>query len=611
MAKKERDEKQVLMADLLAIESEIDKKKKVGHPSTYGMSDLLFPQGFEAGNGVPEDYDSSNLAADEELQDGWVRKRMAANESDDAYRLRQNQALHSFVVKEIYVVKDTKKVKVFLIPKMVEFMGDVFYTRVEKVILWKPRGGGGSLSAAILIFLLMVYKKLSVLDIAGSKEQSKVVYNYVKQFWNCFPLLKQNLLSVDPLISETRLVTGVTLQCAPATDKQVRGKHVSVLFIDEACQEGSQSNDALRAGLQGVLSETEPIIVMLSTFHLPSGLFQEHWDQAEEKGFVRYKWSCFDTMKVCERGLEDAPADDPTGLKYCEKCFLTYPKEVLDEKGNMVTSVLTGCNGKARNSSGWAPFGSIVEARKLNIGSNVFEIEFACERPNYQSSIYDQELIDLSCVAPQFVPQGSPCAVGIDWGLEGEHSLCMTLGFRFVDHNYLHEAFFMDHKLVSDAAEILFEWRRLYGDFPVLCDSSHPFNNLELSNLGYDVRAVNFGTWKKHGISNLSKFFVFRRLKLNRTLTMMVKSLKMFRRSEKTGRAVKHNDHGPDSLMCMMLNWRFEDEFGPDIDKMSILPKPDTTTVKPYTFNDAGISPVVAPNMAPQRQRKSSNVMVF
>mgnify|MGYP000149166121 CR=1 FL=1 len=49
-------------------------------------------------------------------------------------------------------------------PALLEFLGYMFFQRVQQAILWKPRGGGGSLAAAILIWLMMVYRQKSFID---------------------------------------------------------------------------------------------------------------------------------------------------------------------------------------------------------------------------------------------------------------------------------------------------------------------------------------------------------------------------------------------------------------------------------------------------------------
>jgi len=812
----------------------------------------------------------------------------------------------------------------------------------------------------VLIFLLMIYRKISIMDVGGSAEQSKVIYTYVKQLWGCIPLMRGRLLDGDPLTSETRLTTGVVLKCIPATEKQSRGKHIPCVVIDEACQSNGCSERALRACIQGVASEKNPMIILLSTFHLPTGLFQEYWDQADEKGFKRYRWdcvlpgtpiitgrgllpveqvragdkvlteagrfrqvtqawskqseervvtlsmlghhqgirvtaghrvltyiagkpcwkeagkllvgdvlwvpdiqtegkstkspdwyrflgywlgdgcvvrredprvyftfgdanawfvpdltdlvkrlfgrkvsigsrpgvimcrfshpvretlrayygpngdkffpademaslskvqaealltgilrtdgcssgkvisfgsvspslaqtvllllrklgavasvshrkqttleiegrqvntrswwhimvggasarmldrlafhgnmiipkrtwtrskkvgggfllpvtqvkiggraglvydmsvegehsfstpwavlhNCFDTMEKCARGLETATPEDPYAKKFCLGCFLTYPHKVINETGASVAQKMAGCQGKARLSSGWASFDSIVESRKNNLGTNIFEVEFANERPNYAGSIYDSELVDAARVPAEVLSGFTAAAVGIDWGIETENSLCVTLGLRKLEYVYLAEAVYWDHKLVTDVAVLLNTWRNaLKINFPVLADSSHPFNNTELSQAGFDVRPVIFGTWKKVGIQNVSKYLVFRRIKINVALTRMIGQMKEYRKNETSGAIVKKNDHGPDSLMSLLLNFRFEDEFGPDIEQAAVLEEQtrkmaaDQFVKPPYSFAADGLkAPTVMKPVAVPEDRGRGNVLVF
>jgi hypothetical protein len=149
----------------------------------------------------------------------------------------QNAALKQMVESHLFVQKDGRRLPIVMIEPMVRFVSDLFYQRTQQAILWKPRGGGGSLAAAILIWLFMVYRQKSFLDMAGSGEQAKRVYEYVSQFWYCVPGLAEALLDGDPLQSETRLKNGVTLSCVPASEKAARGKHVAGFVADESCQE--------------------------------------------------------------------------------------------------------------------------------------------------------------------------------------------------------------------------------------------------------------------------------------------------------------------------------------------------------------------------------------
>lgn len=139
---------------------------------------------------------------------------------------------------------------------------------------------------------------------AGSGEQAKRVYEYVTGFWWCVPRLAEALLDGDPLQSETRLKNGVTLSCVPASEKAARGKHVAGFVADESCQEDPRVGKVLTAAIQGALSEPNYTIVLLSTFHVPFGFFQDSWDQGEERGYTKYWWNIFDTMQQCTPTLQ-------------------------------------------------------------------------------------------------------------------------------------------------------------------------------------------------------------------------------------------------------------------------------------------------------------------
>ena len=47
--------------------------------------------------------------------------------------------------------------------------------------------------------------------------------------------------------------------------------------------------------------------------------------------------------------------------------------------------------------------------------------------------------------------------------------------------------------------------------------------------------------------------------------------MKKYRRKRNSQATVKKDDHGPDALMVALLNFRFENEFGPDIERAAAL----------------------------------------
>jgi hypothetical protein len=101
---------------------------------------------------------------------------------DGLNEAEQNSFLKDTIQKHLFIYKDGRKLPIVVIRPMLEFLSDLFFERTQQAILWKPRGGGGSLAAAILIWLMMVYRHKSFIDMAGSGEQAKRVYEYTTQF---------------------------------------------------------------------------------------------------------------------------------------------------------------------------------------------------------------------------------------------------------------------------------------------------------------------------------------------------------------------------------------------------------------------------------------------
>lgn len=338
------------LAELEAIDAELSKRMSVEDPRTYGLPDLL--------------------------------RAREPHETREQFAARQDRELRDFIQGNLTVLKDGERRPILITPKMLEFLAGMFYRRTPLGIVWKGRGAGGSFCTAILMFLCLVYHRMSFTNMAGAQEQAKIIYRYTKDFWDCFPDLKNGILDGEPLQTETRLKTGAMIKTITASEKQTRGKHNPGLIIDESCQEAENVDRLIMAAMQNAMSEPNHMVVMVSTFHHPVGLFQEVWDYAEEKGFTRYQWSVFDSMTKCEAGLDTATRDDPRALEFCKaECPLTWQKTVVDDFGNMIGEVEKGCAGVAREGEGFLPRKTVMAAQQMNRGTNVFEIEYACFAP--------------------------------------------------------------------------------------------------------------------------------------------------------------------------------------------------------------------------------------
>ena len=95
-------------------------------------------------------------------------------ESPEELRKKQEEAIKDCAENYVILEKDGKIIKPVMIPEMVEMMTDLFFVYEDQGILWKPRGGGGSLCAAILIIMCMLYKRMSFIDLAGSSDDTLV-----------------------------------------------------------------------------------------------------------------------------------------------------------------------------------------------------------------------------------------------------------------------------------------------------------------------------------------------------------------------------------------------------------------------------------------------------
>jgi hypothetical protein len=412
----------------------------------------------------------------------------------------------------------------------------------------------------------------------NSQEQAKQVYLYTTQFWDCFPLMKKHLLPKDTQVSMTKLATGVTLSCVTSTEKAVRSKHPPGLCMDEVCQDKEGIDTVFRSAMGASLTEPNSTIIALSTFHIPIGLFQDLWDNASTYGFRRYTWSTWDIMERCSEGLEYATNKDPNAYKFCLKqCPLSEQiHEMVHAPGGMVSrKKYIGCCGKARHTSGFRKRHVVISAKAAS-GKN-FLVEWENERPVVPGSVYDINDIIYAEKDDFELPENeSPIFVhiGIDWGFnEG----CMCVVLLYEKGVYIPEAEFMNFKTVTECIEQLIAWRDFYANydeekdaypnFCVYADSSHPFNNDELIQNGFETIPVEFGSVKQYGISNISKFLENGRVYINADGNNMYKFLrqvKEYRNNKKTGKPIKKNDHAPDSFLAAMIELDYDELFGPD-----------------------------------------------
>jgi len=341
-------------------------------------------------------------------------------------------------------------------------------------------------------------------------------------------------------------------------------------------------HDLLRA-MQGAMSEKDHRIFLLSTFHLPTGFFADSWDNADQTGFVRMVWRCWDIMEACTVGLEEATDEDPKAIEsYCKtSCSLSWQRDVLDEFGNVKGQEWVGCLGTARDSKGWQTREQVLDEQRINIGTRIFEVEHACIRPQSEGQIYNPALVD-ACIVPFFnLKLDRQLVVGIDWGLtqcaivligewdEGLGTDEFREGIGLIDVVY------MSNRLTQAVVDQIRRWQERFGnlkhkhlgdpngvDIVVRADGSHPYCNREVATNGYNVKPV-YGDKKLLGEDNMSRWFGSGLFKIVSGFGLFITQMHNLKRNTSTGKQIKKNlegeegDHGPDALKFAVMNYDF------------------------------------------------------
>jgi len=471
---------------------------------------------------------------------------------------RNREELQDWIQNNLKIIKDGRVIDIVLIDKQMDAIWDFWIHSTFCGIIWKSRGGGGSLVAAIIIFIKMVWKQESCIDLAGSMEQSQNVYEYVVGFFSeeCIGVKGVLIVKGEPLKSNTELVTGPKLKCVPTSEKAARGKHPPNIFIDEACQKDTTVDPVIETAINMVFSEPEYTILALSTFHVTGGWFEDTWDHAKARGYKKYKWNVYDIMKKCEAKID------------CRDCPLTERVPVRDTKGRITKYKYDGCNGKARNSKGWLNRSNVLDAKKKNTAEN-FRVEWECKRPTRKGRVYPKDDLDraLTYIINQVrIIKGARTAVGIDWGFASQTAVIPVQ--RHLEHVAVPtEALFTTTSTV-DIISYLRKLKKILGEFIVYADASHPFNNADVYNAGFQVVAVPFGQWKKIGIDNCVKYMETGKVKISkRKCPILASQLDKLHKDER-GMPVKKDDHSCDAFLCAMLHFLYLSEFPVDPDDL-------------------------------------------
>jgi hypothetical protein len=445
--------------------------------------------------------------------------------------------------------------------KLREIFADIWFGRAGHYVIMKaPRGGGKSRFLGSLGFALWFFKHKKVVDMGGSYEQAKGVYNYFLIPLNANKCLLDQLPK-EPTMDGTIASDGSYFKAVTASPRQVRGPHPDVLMSDETCE---TKDELILSALPMVDTSEDPLIIMTSTFHKIFGIFQDTWDNADQYGYTRYSWDIFDVAK------EFDPA-------------IWNDKQLLNDVPDLA-KLEKLADGKTGDPEGWVPIMNIINAWRSRRSDDWFLVEMMGARPSAEGMVNDPIDVEACIFDDETEKQynyqnGAECVLGIDWGFSS-----MTAVIELMSHldgakvqlsckTYEQVA---SEKIINDTVTKVYDHRIKV----IYADSAGKFeNNALVTALSrarsqanavdkerYNCRVVEvvfgrekFGTPGSDGdfslLGNYRAYFQRQLLRIPKSSKISIWQHKRYRYAKDSDKPVKKDDHIPDATMCALKHW--------------------------------------------------------
>ena len=428
----------------------------------------------------------------------------------------------------------------------------------SRFIIKGPRGGGKSKFLGAFGFVDWYLKGRDIVDMGGSLEQAKGVYNYFAAHCFAQPAILSSLPK-DPRIQRTVSDLGNYFKAVAASQKQVRGPHPHTLMIDEACE---TRDDLIESALPMVTASKNPLVVITSTFHKIFGKFQEMWDAADQIGYTRFSWDVLDvTMSF-----------DPAIFKN-EELLREIHDLAISQVGE--DSFEARVAGRTGDPEGWFSIENVIQAWREKSSLDWFDVEFMGARPSAAGMVNKPEDVDacvFDLVGGVKWPddyrhrQGLESVGGVDWGFS---SMTAVVGLhagrdqlKIQHHNKTYTGT-RSKVIIEDIIKCI----RTYGWKVVYCDSAGKFENADLkaainaefADSDYRCRVVEvvFGKEKVGMLGNYRAHFQRRLMRIPNlaNFKLAVWQHKRYRYEAESDKPIKKDDHIPDATMCALFHW--------------------------------------------------------
>lgn len=393
-------------------------------------------------------------------------------------------------------------------PDQLAFLTDLADLNIVDMLIMAARGTGKSKALAIaavwsMVFLPKIFGPYHVRVLAGSEDQARVTFDYIKDMLITGPRTRF-LLSQRPIKIYAALTNGSTCLVYATSQREVRGPHPNLLIIDEYAEaERSGHVETLRAAKASVHSAVHGRRIYASTPHYVLGDFIQMWNNAESLGIRTYgPW----TIEIGRR----------TWLSL-EQQKLEWDRAIRD------------------------PF--------IN-----FDVECLGRPGKSMGQVFDPRLIDEAVIDyPLSQKSRAEKAVGVDYGFI--HPTVIVKLQLHGDKLYVLACEAYQQAGINELAERV---KQVAGDDPVYPDASNPgFIDLLIAR-GCHIEEdgpVVFSREKESLISFLNHLLESKRISIHPSFTTLIHQLKAYRRDPKTGKPVKKDDDHVDALLCALKHF--------------------------------------------------------
>lgn len=421
-------------------------------------------------------------------------------------------------------------------PSQKEFLLDVIEKDVKYAIISSGRGAGKTNILAIYaVYRVVCFDDYDISVLSSSEKQSGILANFINKWTRNSPFLQRE---IEKSI-QTEILTkhGNRIYLNTCAETSVRGVHARDLLLDEvATAESSGEVEVVKSAIGNISTSPDVHIILASTSQYVHGEFLRIWQNAEQLGYKRYRWS----IAKHKHGYED-----PSLMLGWTPNFHWIAKQTLDAQRRIYSN------------DQW-----LVEV----LGGISLKSGLVFNPSDLQICVCDQcEDCEPNANCPLFKGKNiSEKRLGIDWG-KVEANAYVVVGKDENNEVYiLHSEEFFGRS--EDAIVLAYEIYRKYDCDLAFPDPQQSAQNEAIENLGvtYAQLFTQGGQQKSTYLANLIRHVERKILHIPKAFDVLIKELMSYTFQSRQGKEkpIKKDDHSIDALMYAISEFYEESDSG-------------------------------------------------